>query len=291
MNIGVYRLTWSTCPKVYYGASKNLRQRKSRHFCDLKKGRHDSPLVQEAYEEHGMPEFEVLLTCEKEDLDYYEGVLLKLAEGEGNSLNKNFDPTGKGKVPTEEHRKKQSAAMKGRVFSDAHIENLRIANLGEKNPMFGKFLGKNPSAKKVIDTETGDIFDSAKELVLAGKVNLNYAAFSAALVGKSPNLTPYEYLNTYIANGNKKREARVKRKPGAREVININTLEVYSSAKEVYTLGLTGMQYINFLTKLNGIAKTNPTPFMYLENYNKQNENYDIETSTPKGSRKVQHSN
>lgn len=39
---------------------------------------------------------------------------------------------------TEEQKTKISESLKGRVFSDDTIEKLRIANIGENNPMYGK---------------------------------------------------------------------------------------------------------------------------------------------------------
>jgi hypothetical protein len=65
---------------------------------------------------------------------------------------------------TEEERvlknQKTSESLKGRKFSADHLENLRLANLGEKNPMHGKKSWCNGLTK-----ETSSIInESAKKI-------------------------------------------------------------------------------------------------------------------------------
>ena len=88
---------------------------------------------------------------------------------------------------------------------------------GERNPMFGKpnpmkgkhypksfgemmsakrkgrgLLGDNPNAKKVINTATGEIFGSIKEVCI--KEGCNYSTMKAWLQGVNKNKTNYQYL-------------------------------------------------------------------------------------------------
>lgn len=55
--------------------------------------------------------------------------------------------------------------------------------------------------------------------------------------------------------------------PKAKKVININTLEMYGSAKDLSVL--LGVSYSHFKSKMNGKYKNN-TPYMYLDDYEKQ---------------------
>ena len=89
--------------------------------------------------------------------------------------------------------------------------------LGTANPMFGKkgywngkhlpqkvveamsarmkgkgLLGDNNNAKKVIDTVSGHIYGSAKEVSIL--LNMKYGTFLAKLNGVNKNNTNYKYL-------------------------------------------------------------------------------------------------
>ena len=101
-----------------------------------------------------------------------------------------------GCIPNEKTRKK---------FSENTI--------GKKNPMYGKKSAmygkkhtdetkkkmsnkhkgeKNSFAKKVINTLTGEIYCSGKEV--ANIFNINYSTLNKQLLGKNPNKTPFKYL-------------------------------------------------------------------------------------------------
>lgn len=103
----------------------------------------------------------------------------------------------KGKKQSEEHIKKRikygkdnpaygKAYFKGKTHSE---ETRKI--ISEK--LKGKFsLDKNPKSKKVINTETGQIYDCAKEVSIL--IKMNYSTLRAMLQNKNPNKTKYKYL-------------------------------------------------------------------------------------------------
>lgn len=295
MNSGVYKLCWADCEVYYIGASTDLSGRKSQHYYDLRVCRHHNHTVQTTYQEYGYPEFEILTLCEtKEDLYENEKFHLEQAIGDPFCANVYFDPKGKGKIMPEEHkrmlmeinkgrvaseetRRKISEAHKGRtvseetrgkisesakakVFSQTHKDNISKAISGRKHY----------KAKKVINTETGEVYGCLEEIVLSGLVPYAQSSFRCILNGTiKTNPTPYEYLDVYEANGNKKREDRVRVRPNAKKVINTETGEIYECSKDIVALGLSDKAYSNLRSILSGHIKSNPTPYMYLDNYEK----------------------
>ena len=122
----------------------------------------------------------------------------------------------KGKTISEEQRKAQSEKLKGRKQTEEHINKRKM--FGEKNPAYGKegyfkgkkhtddtkkllseqrkgkgLLGENSNAKKVIDTETGMIYGSAKEVSI--KFNINYSTLKAWLQGVNKGKGRFKYVD------------------------------------------------------------------------------------------------
>ena len=50
---------------------------------------------------------------------------------------------------------------------------------------------KNPSARKIINIETGEVFDTIKEVV--EKIGIKRTTFQAMLNGQNPNKTKFIY--------------------------------------------------------------------------------------------------
>ena len=67
---GIYCIRNSVNNKRYVGSAKNLASRYRAHKCDLRKGRHHSPYLQNSWLKHGSDifEFVVLETCAVEEL-------------------------------------------------------------------------------------------------------------------------------------------------------------------------------------------------------------------------------
>jgi hypothetical protein len=63
---------------------------------------------------------------------------------------------------------------------------------GDKNPMFGKTGINHHNSKKVIDTETGEIFNSLQECCDINNLNSKY--MSRWLNGSRSNKTKYKYI-------------------------------------------------------------------------------------------------
>jgi len=80
--------------------------------------------------------------------------------------------------------------MKGKKHKKESIERLKETLKSRDNS-----LGKNPNAKKVLNIETMEIYDSAKGLSLI--IGKSYSHLKSKLNGKYKNNTQYKYLDDY----------------------------------------------------------------------------------------------
>ena len=109
----------------------------------------------------------------------------------------------KGRRVSEEVKKKISESTKGKVFSTETKQKLSKQKMGKLNPMFGKTKEKHPkygkkykqknskSPRKVIDTNTGIIYNSAKEG--SEKLNIPFGTFSKYIIGYNKKITNFKY--------------------------------------------------------------------------------------------------
>ena len=87
-----------------------------------------------------------------------------------------------------ESMKNSDKNLKGKKLPDWWKDKIRQTKLGEKNPMFGK---KSPRAKKVIDIETGVVYNSIMEAANSTKYQFQY--ISSMLNGNKFNKTNLRY--------------------------------------------------------------------------------------------------
>lgn len=89
-------------------------------------------------------------------------------------------------VNEDKRRKRISDSNKGKKKSDEHIENIRKAKLGDKNPMFGKTGINHPNSKKVFQYDLDNNFikewDNAKQA--STELIINYASINNCCRGK-----------------------------------------------------------------------------------------------------------
>ena len=62
-----------------------------------------------------------------------------------------------------ESMKKSDKNLRGKKLSEDWKNNMRAAKIGAMNPMFGKTGEKHPMSKKIIDIQTGVIYNSVTE--------------------------------------------------------------------------------------------------------------------------------
>ena len=91
-------------------------------------------------------------------------------------------------IKKSESMKNSDKNLKGKKLPDWWKDKIRQTKLGEKNPMFGK---KSPRAKKVIDIETGVVYNSIMEAANSTKYQFQY--ISSMLNGNKFNKTNLRY--------------------------------------------------------------------------------------------------
>lgn len=223
---GIYKIT-SPTGKVYIGESQNIYDRWAKYKrlnCKDQFGIYNS-LLKYTPENHT---FEVIEECEFEDLlcreRYWQDFYDVLKDG----LNCKLTECGELKrIVSEETRKKLSSIHKGKIVSDETKRKLSEGRIGEKNWMYGtkqseetkqkikdsigevhfnigrkasqesinrrwKTLnGINGNSVKVINKETGEIFNCIKDA--SNSLNIKYTTLHGYLKGRYINKTPIEY--------------------------------------------------------------------------------------------------
>jgi group I intron endonuclease len=207
--------------KFYIGSTLDYKRRKTDHKRDLRKGKHHNILLQRHFNKYGIEDLEFkILKDNCKELSKVEQILIKRLKPQFNiKMNVNrrenykmseeqkklISKKNKGRKVTEETKLKISQTMKGRKFSLAHRKNLSKSAKGninwkkinykdkERNRKISISVKKNKS-KKVINTETGEIFNSAKEA--AESIGMPKSTFTKNVFGfnkkNKTKFKPYE---------------------------------------------------------------------------------------------------
>lgn len=135
---GIYKITNMLNGKYYVGSSCNMYHRWNRHkyIAELTEQYKNVPLYK-AMRKYGIENFSLkpILFCEKENLLFYEQLLLnKLANREQSyNISKNAMAPFTGQTHSELAKQKISLALKNKPFTDEHKKNLSIAMKSSKN--------------------------------------------------------------------------------------------------------------------------------------------------------------
>lgn len=197
--IGIYKIT-NPKGRIYVGQGIDLERRFNNYRSLNCKGQTKiyRSLLKYGHENHT---FEILEICEEEVLnskerywqDYYnvidrENMNLKLTESGGKSgklseetklkISLNHGRGMLGKNHTQETKDKISKVHKGRIFTEEHIENMKLNSARTKS-------------RKVINNETGEIFNTIKDG--AESIGMKDYNLVLRLRGKVKNKTPFEY--------------------------------------------------------------------------------------------------
>ena len=143
--VGIYKIWINDSSYIYIGQSKDLGKRNRSHIWDLKRGLHNNPKLQNAYNKYGAYHFEVVELCSEERLNEREVYYIK----KQNSLSPrgyNLKEGGDSGRHTEETKAKISAANKGKKRSEEAKANMSAANKGKKHSEESK--AKMSAAKK-----------------------------------------------------------------------------------------------------------------------------------------------
>lgn len=205
--IGIYKIT-SPSGKIYIGQSRNINTRFNRYknlHCSEQPKIYRS-LIKYGYINHN---FEIIEECLFEELnikerywqDYYDviginGLNCVLTETDELPQIRSEESRLKivnsltGKKRTLEQRKKMSESAKN--MSDQHKLNISLAKKGKPNSESHKLKMSLVNLKKVINTETNEIYCCAKEVSIL--ININIYTLYGYLNGTSKNKTTFKYL-------------------------------------------------------------------------------------------------
>jgi group I intron endonuclease len=192
--LGIYKLKWEESGYFYIGQSIDIQNRFNRHKYLMLKNKNKSGFIQNVYNKHGMPLFEILEECSYEDLDSREQHYLDLFFDDEKCCNLN----------------KNAVSSKGYKYSKETIERIKILRAssykkGKDHPNYGRKASiesrkkmseaqkgdKSKKAKIVLDTQTGVFYNCLKELT--DLYNLNHRNMARYLSGTRKNKTIYIY--------------------------------------------------------------------------------------------------
>ena len=214
---GVYKIT-NPNNDVYIGGTRNFRRRMKEYRNGKTK---EQRLVNESVKTFGWVGHSMEIIHElpvdvaQDVLDTYEQIYMDFYRDAGvNMLNlQSAGQRGRHCQQTRElmsasriglkHSEKTKAkiglAHAGKKISDVAKDRLRQINLGKKysdetkrKVSMANTGGGNPRAKKVINTETGVIYDCVK--YAAKENNISYYKLQYYLNGRYPNKTTLKYL-------------------------------------------------------------------------------------------------
>jgi len=144
---GVYQIRNMVNGKLYIGSALDIARRWRDHRAGLRHGRNALPKLQRAWDMYGESAFtfEVIVRCTPQILRKLEEALIRhyhTVEDGYNCLahTKEFTPeriaraaaSNRGRIVTEETRKRLSQSLKGRVYSSETITKLAQSKLGVK---------------------------------------------------------------------------------------------------------------------------------------------------------------
>lgn len=130
---GIYKITIEATGQFYIGSSGVLSHREFKHMYSLRKGNHYVKELQEAFSNNEKITFEVLsIASDKEEAFKLEQEAISSNLGSNLFLNKSIDAVspGKGRIWSEEQKKKISIANKGRNHGTDAKEKISKANRG-----------------------------------------------------------------------------------------------------------------------------------------------------------------
>lgn len=218
--IGIYKIT-SPSGKIYIGQSVNI-ERRFKDYKNFRSGKNQIRL-NNSFKKYGVINhiFEIIEECEFEELNnrerYWQETYNVINENGLNCLFVNTDELPK--VHSSETKEKMSKAQKGKLVSEetkiklsennakfwkgkklSEKHKLKMSNSkkgvsffeGKKHTEETKLKMSKQKMKKVIDTENGNIYESAKEV--SKLFNLKYNTLLLYLVNKIKNKTRFKYL-------------------------------------------------------------------------------------------------
>jgi group I intron endonuclease len=132
----IYAIINSKTGRYYIGRTCEFKQRKVKHFRDLKVGEHHSPYLQRAYNKHGAKCFKMVALChglERDEAIKFEQLMLDTYfDTLYNCSRSATTPDNTGRKLTEETKRKMSEAQKGKQHTKETKAKMSKAHKGRK---------------------------------------------------------------------------------------------------------------------------------------------------------------
>lgn len=144
----IYKLTFLKTGKFYIGQTCNLKKRKSRHLCELKKGNHHSIYFQRAYNKYNGTEsdlvFEILFQHENQDIiNQKEEELITSTYIDNYNVSKKA--SGGDLISYHPKHDEIVKKFKSYKFPEERKREYSMKFRGENNPNYGKNHKGNPN--------------------------------------------------------------------------------------------------------------------------------------------------
>lgn len=168
--IGIYYIKNIINNTIYIGKSVDINRRFIRHKSELNKNCHKNLHLQRAYNKYGKDNFEfgVIVQCDKQDLNKLEIYYIQEARNNNQNLYNITNGGDGGAMPQyiiDSNKIKISKANKGNVKvanfgknngmygkhhteQSKHLMSIHSNNAGKNNPMYGKYGVNNPNYGK-----------------------------------------------------------------------------------------------------------------------------------------------
>ena len=218
---GIYKIINVINNKFYVGSAVDLKRRRTRHFSELRTGKHNNKHLQAAWNKYGESAFIFVVVEEVEDsvnILELEDVWLKNHVGEDYCYNMGVTAlapmlgmvgklsptwgykhtveakirigvTSKARVQSEEEKLKRKQTMKGHTVSAETRAKISNSLLGDKNYNYGKPRSdefKEKVSKRVQMTKENSITDYASIVKLREATGLKPATVNRALKSGKP---------------------------------------------------------------------------------------------------------
>jgi group I intron endonuclease len=223
---GIYKIINVVNNKFYVGSAVDLKRRKTRHFSELRTGKHNNRYLQSSWDKHGEQAFVFVVVeplTEQDDLLAAENVWLALHVGKEYCYNIGVNATApmmgitgelsptwgrkrtesellaqnwKGKTHTEESKGKIRAYLLGKPKSSEVRAKISAKLSGEGNFWYGKQRPDHAEkvSKAVVATDAaGNITTYSSILALREALNIKPPTVNRALKsGKALTRGPYK---------------------------------------------------------------------------------------------------
>ena len=169
----IYVLTWKRTGHFYIGQTTDVKRRKKDHLSLMKDQKHKNKKVQAVYNLYGSPQFKILITAAKDDLDKEEQKFLDIFYT--NSLCLNINPVADVKSRRKTWTEAQKEAVRGRKKSPETIAKVILAKTGVPLTKAHKEKLRKAAAKRavlqytlegVLVKEHSSLHDAAKSIGL-----------------------------------------------------------------------------------------------------------------------------